>query len=80
MVTLELPELVSVSDRVALLPTCTLPKARLGGLATRLPAALVPMPDRGTTRVGFEALLMMVRLPLLLPVDLGVKVIMNDTV
>jgi hypothetical protein len=37
MVTVVPPVLVMVSDKFALLPTCTLPKARLVGLAVSVP-------------------------------------------
>ena len=37
MVTVEPPVLVRVSDKFAWLPTCTLPKARLVGLAVSVP-------------------------------------------
>jgi hypothetical protein len=77
MVTLEPPELVSVSDRVALFPTCTLPKLRLDGLPVRLPAVM-PVPDSGTVRFPFDPLLIMVRFPLLVPVELGVKVMVKE--
>ena len=62
--------LVTVSDRDCLFPTVTLPKLRIVGLATRAPA-VTPVPDRGMVRVGFEALDVMVRVPLALPADDG---------
>ena len=63
-----------VSDRDCLFPTVTLPKPRLVGLAPSVPG-VTPVPDRGMVRVGFEALEVMVRLPLALPADDGA----NDT-
>src|SRR5882672_211406 len=51
MVTFAPPVLVSVSDRLALLPTCTLPKDRLVGLADSAPA-LTPVPETAMFRVG----------------------------
>jgi hypothetical protein len=72
MVTLDPPELVSVSDAVWLLPVCTLPKLTLEGLAVSDPA-LTPVPDNETEREGFEALLEMLRLPLAAPLVCGAK-------
>ena len=70
MVTLEPPELVKVSDRVRLLPTCTLPKLRLIAVAVSDPG-VTPVPESGTAMVGFEALLVMDRLPLADPPVVG---------
>ena len=66
--------LVTVSDKDCLFPTVTVPKLRLVGLAPRVPG-VTPVPDNGMVRVGFEALDVMVRLPLAVPEDVGV----NDT-
>jgi hypothetical protein len=53
-VTLELPELVKVSDRVVLLPICTLPKLRLEGVARSCPV-MIPAPETGRLNdVGTE--------------------------
>jgi hypothetical protein len=54
MVTLVPPELVSVSDKVELLPICTLPKLWLDGFAASAPAE-TPVPERGKFKVGFDA-------------------------
>ena len=78
MVTLEPPELVKVSDRVWLLPTCTLPKLRLVAVAVSDPG-VTPVPDSGTFNVGFDALLLMERLPLADPPVVGVKVTLKLT-
>ncbi len=56
-------------------PTVTLPKLRLVGLAPSVPG-VTPVPDRGIVRLGFEALDVIVRLPLALPAADGA----NDTV
>ena len=40
MVTLMPPELVMVSDKLRMLPTCTFPKFKLDELAVRWPAAV----------------------------------------
>jgi hypothetical protein len=58
------------------LPTVTLPKARLLGFDPSAPGAS-PVPDNGTFRVGFEAFEIIVRLPLTLPAESGVKVTLN---
>ena len=63
IVTLDPPELVRVSDSVWLLPTCTLPKLRLVAVAVSDPGA-APVPESGTFNVGFDALLLIERLPL----------------
>ena len=62
--------LVTVSDRLELLPTCTLPKLRLVGLAVSAPG-VIPVPDNGMVRVGFEAFDVMVTLPLAAPAEAG---------
>ena len=72
-VTLEPPELVSVSDSVWPFPTCTLPKLRLVAVAVSDPG-VTPIPESGTLNVGFDALLMMDRLPEADPPVVGVKV------
>jgi hypothetical protein len=71
-VTLEPPVFVTVSDKVCLLPTCTLPKLRLLGLDPSAPAA-IPIPDSGTVRVGFEAFEVTVTFPLAAPSDVGLN-------
>ena len=62
--------LVTVSDRVCLFPTVTVPKLRLVGLAPRVPG-VTPLPDNGMVRVGLEALDVTVRLPATFPADDG---------
>ena len=71
--TLEPPVLVTVSDRVSLLPTVTLPKPRLVGFDPSAPGA-IPVPDKGTVRVGFGAFEVIVTVPLTLPADAGANV------
>ena len=73
MVTLEPPEFVKVSDRVRLLPTCTLPKLRLGAVAVSDPG-VTPAPESGAVKLGLDALLVTERLPLADPPTVGVKV------
>ena len=69
------PLAVSNPDELPLLPTSTLPRSMLVGLTASCPTAAVPLPDKGIVRLGFEALDVMVRLPLALPAEEGV----NDT-
>ena len=73
MVTVEPPVLVTVSDTDRLLPTVTLPKARLLGLDPSAPGA-TPVPDKGMVNVGLGAFEVMVTLPLAFAADCGVKV------
>jgi hypothetical protein len=56
-----------------LLPTVTLPKLRLVGFDPSAPG-VTAVPDNGIVRVGFEALDVMVKLPLALPADCGANV------
>jgi hypothetical protein len=64
------PELVSVSDRVAVVPAGTLPKLRLAGLEARWPG-VVPVPERGRLTEGLDAFDVRVRLPLVVAADVG---------
>lgn len=64
MVALAFPVLLRTSGLVAVVPTVTVPKPMLVGLAAKVAvAAVVAVPLRGTTRVGFEASLLMVTDP-----------------
>jgi len=67
MLTLELPELVSVTVCVALLPTVTFPKLRLAGLAVRKEVRATPLPLRAILVGELEASLTRDRLPVTLP-------------
>src|SRR5713226_9305325 len=67
MLTLELPELVSVTVCVALLPTVTFPKLRLVGLAVRMEVGATPLPLRVIVVGELEASLTRDRLPVMLP-------------
>ena len=74
IVTLDPPVFVTVSDRVCLTPTCTLPKLRLVGFDPSVPATTaVPVPDRGMVKVGLDAFEVMVTLPLAAPAAVGVN-------
>lgn len=77
MVTVEPPVLVTVSDRLALLPTWTLPKASVVGFADSAPGA-IPVPDKGILKLGLEPLEVMVTLPLAAPLAVGANATVND--
>ena len=67
---LDPPVFVTVSERVLLVPTWMLPKARLVGFDPRVPAAR-PVPDIGIVKVGFDPVEEIVMLPLTVPVAGG---------
>lgn len=75
IVILAVPEFVRVTDKVPLLPTTTLPKLPLGGLAVRFPC--VPVPPTGIANMAFDALLAIVILPEALPVLTGANCAVN---
>ncbi len=77
-VMLAVPELVSVTVWLLLLPTFTSPKLRLVGLAER--SMVVPFPARDTVVGEFEALLVTVRLPVALPLVVGPKLTLKVVV
>ena len=68
------PLAVRLADAVPLVPTTTLPSAKVPGVTVSWPAAATPVPDNGMVNVGFEAVEVMVTLPLALPAEAGVKV------
>ena len=65
------PLAVNNPDELPLVPTTTLPRSMVVGVTASCPTATVPVPDKGMVRVGFEALDVMVSLPLALPADDG---------
>jgi hypothetical protein len=71
------PLAVSIPDELPLVPTTTLPRSMLVGVTASCPTAAVPVPDKGMVRVGFEALDVMVTLPLALPADDGANETLN---
>jgi hypothetical protein len=77
IVRLDPPVLVSVSDKLELLPICTLPKARLVGLAPSAPCA-TPVPVNGMLRLEFEPLDVMLTFPLTEPLADGLKSTVKD--
>lgn len=79
IVTLDPPVLVTVSDVLLLLPTCTLPNARLAGLGESVPG-VTPVPVKETATllfVPFEVVAK-VTLPLKFPVPVGANVIVVE--
>ena len=76
IVTVDPPVLVKVSDRLLLLPTWTLPNARLEGLGLRVPG-VTPAPERLSTTLLFVwfAVVAKVTLPLKFPAPVGANVI-----
>jgi hypothetical protein len=71
------PVLVSVSDKLVLLPTWTLPNARLERLAVSAPC-VTPVPEIGMLRLGFEPVEVMPTLPLAAPLVVGEKSTVKD--
>src|SRR5439155_822090 len=76
IVTLDPPVLVNVSCRLELLPSITVPKLKLEGLAPSVPG-VTPDPLNGTLRVGFEASLVMATFPLTDPLACGANCTLN---
>src|SRR5450755_2860291 len=69
------PVLVSVSDRLELLPTVTLPNARLVGLGVSVPC-VTPVPESGMLKL--EAVDVMLTFPLTAPPVVGANVTVNE--
>jgi hypothetical protein len=76
MVTPE-PVALSVPDAVPLVPTMTLPSARVEGKTVSCPAVLVPVPDKEIVSVGLDALDVTVRVAVALPAAVGVNVMLT---
>jgi hypothetical protein len=77
IVTVDPPVLVRVSDKLVLLPTWTLPNARLAGFAVNFPGA-TPVPESGIARLGFEPFEVTFILPLAAPLAIGEKATVNE--
>src|SRR5260370_1085700 len=77
MMRLDPPELVSVSDKVVLLPACTLPNARLVGVAASAPC-VTPVPESGRLKLGFAPSEAILTLPVAAPLVFGEKSTVND--
>ena len=68
------PLAVIVPDAVPLWPTTTLPKPRVVGLTPSVPTvAVVPVPESESVTVEFEAVELIVMLPVRVPVAVGVN-------
>jgi hypothetical protein len=76
-VKLDPPELVSVSDKLELLPSCTFPNPRLVGFAVSVPG-VTPVPESGILKLGFEPFEVMFMLPLAAPLAVGEKTTVNE--
>lgn len=70
---------VNVSANAWLLPTLTVPKFKLVGLAPRAPGAS-PVPVRGKDSDGFGASEVIVTVPLAAPVTVGANLTVNVVV
>src|SRR5271165_2817568 len=68
------PLAVILPDPLPLVPTTTLPRARLVGDTVSCPAAAVPVPDSAMVSVGFDASEVMVTVPLALLAVCGANV------
>ena len=68
------PLAVRLPEAVPLVPTTTLPRLSVLGVAVSCPAAAVPVPDSGIVSVGLDAVEVMVTLPLALAADCGANV------
>lgn len=77
IVTVELPLLVRVEEREAVLLTLTLPKEREAGLAPRRRVGATPVPLRGMERRELEALLTREREPEAAAAEAGAKRILK---
>jgi hypothetical protein len=78
MVRLDPPVLARVSDKFALLPTCTLPKARVVGFAVSELAA-TPVPESEMLSGELDASETMLNAPLAAPALVGAKVVVKVT-
>lgn len=65
---------VRLPEAVPLVPTTTLPSARVAGVTDNCPeAAAVPVPDKGTSKVESVALEIIVTSPVTAPAEVGVN-------
>ena len=78
IVTLAVPELLSVMVCVPLLPTSTFPKLKLEGLGVSAPCT--PVPLKAIVAGEFVALLATLTLPVTLPAAAGAKATLRVTV
>ncbi len=68
------PLAVKLPEAVPLVPTTTLPNPRVAGATLSWPLAVVPVPDIAIDKVGFDAVDVIVILPLTAPDDVGANV------
>jgi hypothetical protein len=74
------PEALSVMGCASVLPTLTLPKLNGAGAIARVPlAAAIPVPDRDSVAVLFDALLASDSVPDAAPLALGAKATLRET-
>ena len=76
MLMVDPPVLVSVSGKLVLLLTCTLPNARLVGLAASAPC-VTPVPESGRLKLGFAPSEVILTLPVAAPLVVGEKSTVN---
>jgi hypothetical protein len=74
------PVATRLPETDALAPTATLPTSRVDGDPPSCPTVVVPKPARGMLNVVFEAFDVMVTLPLTVPADGGLKLMVNTAV
>ena len=74
---LDPPELVRVSDKLVLLPACTLPNAKLVGVAASAPC-VTPVPESARLKLGFAPSEAILTLPVAAPLVFGEKSTVND--
>ena len=77
IVTEEPPVFVKVSERFAVPPTCTLPKARLEGFGLSVPG-VTPVPVRGMVRGEPGAFDVIVKLAFAAPAAEGANLTVNE--
>jgi hypothetical protein len=77
IVTAAPPVFVSVSDKFELLPTCTLPNARLAGFGLSVPSA-TPVPETGIVKFGFDPFDVIDTDPLTAPAAVGANFTVNE--
>lgn len=70
------PVLVNVSGKLELLPTWTLPNAKVAGFGVNVPC-VTPLPESGILRFGLPPLEVTLMLPLAAPAALGEKTTAN---
>jgi hypothetical protein len=67
------PLATRLPNAVPLIPTTTLPMPSGAGVTASVPAVPVPVPESGMVRVAFDAVELIVMLPLRVPLAVGVN-------